>query len=384
MHQAWPQAWVSIDIGNVVANAKILHAVAEERGKVDIQLLVMVKADAYGCGAQEVARALSNSFGPVWGYGVATLDEGIVLRHYVHDPILVLTPAVPANLDTYAHWKLRAVIDDPAVAMVWHKGLPFHIEIDTGLNRNGIHWKDKRKLAVCAAQHCDGAFTHLAAADCNHGITTHQASYFELALEHLKPLPHYLHIANSAGVWRAPALRECNLVRPGSFLYGGRPSPEIPKPWPVMSVNARVVSVHEAEGGEWVGYYNHAPYLQQRVRIAVLGIGYADGVPQRLGRRRDHLHDPEQGYVLLHGKRQPILSVAQDFTIIAVATEGHEETTTGHHATLLGKQGQEEITVNEFATWGGTVVDDVLTRFGTSRLKRTFNPTRQHFKEDVS
>lgn len=355
-------AWVSINLGNLVANAKVLRAHVEKTAAVDVGLLVMVKADAYGCGARLVVKALEdNLIPPPWGYGVATVEEGIALRKAdIQKPIIVFSPAAAYNMAAYDHWKLHAVIDDPRVAAMWTQGLGFHLEINTGLNRNGIRWDDAPALARCAAQHCDGAFTHLSAAESYDALTKQQIERFEQALTHLEPLPTWLHIMNSAGIWLATPPRYCNLVRPGSFLYGGRAADGMPTPRPVMTVRARVVSVRDVPAGETVGYYKQSWVAQHSCRVATLGIGYADGVPQCMG---------GQGFVLLHGVEHRILHVSQDFTMISLESDVlNSPTRTGVVATLIGVQGRNEITVNEFARWGNTVVDDVLTRLGTSRV----------------
>lgn len=355
-------AWVSIDLRNMIYNAEKLRAHLAQTA-VDIGFLVMIKADAYGIGAARVIEAFETNFSPPpWGYGVATLEEGIALREQeFNQPILVFSPAAIYNLDVYARWKLHAVVDDPAVAAAWTRGLAFHLEIDTGLNRNGVRWDDAKALAACGGQHCDGAFTQLSAAESYDALTTQQIDRFEHALTHLDPLPTYLHIMNSAGAWLAPAPKYCNLIRPGSYLYGGRADDLIPPPLPVMSVRARVVGVRDVPDGEAVGYYKQSWVAQYATRAATLGIGYADGVPQCMG---------GQGYVLLHGTEHRILHVSQDFTIVGVDV-GYP-IRTGMVATLIGAQGRNEITVNEFAQWGNTVVDDVLTRLGTSRSVRFY------------
>jgi len=157
-----------VDLGHLVANARAVQDVA--RGAA---LLPVIKADGYGLGAVEAARALE-TLDP-WGFAVVTLDEAAVLRDAgIGRPILVLTPAWWEQRDAYAEYDLRAALEDPDVAARW--ALPFHVEVDTGMGRCGSRWDDVRRLNALGTAGPEGAYTHFFAAD--EGIEVHVSIVF--------------------------------------------------------------------------------------------------------------------------------------------------------------------------------------------------------------
>lgn len=157
------------------------------------------------------------------------------------------------------------------------------MEIDTGMGRTGIRWDAKRLLAEVGARKPEGVFTHLHSADESPESVGVQWGRFQIALSAMNCRPPLLHVANSAGVWRVP--EPLDLVRPGIFLYGGRPGPALPLPRPVVALKAEVISVRTVRKGESVSY--GAEWRADRdTHVATLGVGYADGLPRfraRLG-----------------------------------------------------------------------------------------------------
>ena len=347
------RGWLTVDLANLLANARAVRDAA--RGA---RLLPVVKADAYGLGAVPVARALE-SLDP-WGFAVATPDEGIALRESgIARPILVLTPALGDQVAVYRTHDLRAVLGDPALAASWPT--PFHLEIDSGMGRCGVRWDDAATLRrFRGLAGFEGVFTHFYAADEDPATVPRQWGRFREGLEALGTRPPLVHAANSAGAWLLE--EHLDLVRPGIFLYGGAAGDTLPPALPVATVHAPVVSLRRLRAGDTVSYGGDwaAPGA---TTIATLGIGYADGVPRSV-----------QGlaHVLLHGKRWPVVGrVTMDFIMVDVGPDGRG-VRIGDAATILGRDGAEEITIHEFARWSGTISYEVLTRLG-ARLPREYS-----------
>ncbi len=342
------RAWVEVDLANLVANARAVEAAAGAR------LLPMVKARAYGLGVRLVETL--EQLEP-WGYGVATVDEGIELRDVgIRRPIVVFTPPVAAQQETYRTHDLRAALDDPDLIAQWR--LPFHVEIDTGMGRCGIRWDDAR-LSSISTPHLEGAFTHFLAADEGPETVVMQWSRFERSLSMFATRPSLVHASNSAGAWRLE--QKLDLVRPGIFLYGGAIGHDLPAPAPVASVRARVVSLRRVARGETVSYGGEwaAPC---DTTVATIGIGYADGVRRSV---------QGKAHTIINGVRYPMVGrVTMDFVMVDL---GHDESgvAVGDVATVIGRDESQEVTLDEFAEWAGTISYEILTGLGT-RVPRMY------------
>ena len=256
----------------------------------------MVKADAYGVGLSQTVRTLEAS--NPWGFGVATLSEGLELRRLgVAYPILVVSPLPPASTELAVEAGLQLGISNPeslrlvpSAAERVGRAADIHIEIDTGIGRAGFNWKDvgswKRCLddAIKLGVRWAGSYTHLHSADEDHDTVLEQWTRFQEALRQLDvPDNMLIHIVNSAGALRLPELA-ASAIRTGIFLYGGRAGVGLPDPEPVVSVRARVVHMRQAHAGDTVGY--GATYRAEHdERWASIGIGYGDGIPRLLGNR---------------------------------------------------------------------------------------------------
>ena len=317
------RAWVEVDLGNVVANARTVLAAA--RGAA---LLPMVKANAYGMGAVRVSRALE-TVNP-WGYGVATVEEGIELRRAaIGRPLLVLTPTGPEQLAVYREHDLRAVLDDPDVAAAWSG--PFHLEVDTGMGRCGVRWDDVARLGRCATANIEGVFTHFYAADEGPEKVAEQWERFRDALDSLGKRPRLVHAA------------------------------DLEPPRPVAAVRAPVVSVRRLPAGESVSYGGEWTAATDTV-VATLGIGYADGVPRAAQGNAE---------VLLGGRRRPLVGrVTMDFVMVDLGPDGGA-VAVGDVATLVGSDGGETISIDEYASSSGTVAYEALTSIG-ARVPRLY------------
>jgi len=315
----------------------------------------MIKANAYGLGAVKVGEALEEL--EPWGYGVATPYEAVELREAgIRRPLVVFTPATIDKLEFYGDHDLRAVLDDAEVAGNWD--LPFHLEIDTGMGRCGVRYDDAR-LADVVTPRLEGVFTHLYAADDVPDTVPGQVARFEKAVGSLGSKPKLVHVQNSAGSWRLE--QRFDLARPGIFLYGGRCGADLPAPEVVAQVRARVASIRQLPTGESVSYGGEwkAPC---DTTVATLGIGYADGV---------HRAVKGQAEVLIGGRRYPVVGrITMDFIMVDLGS-APTSVKVGDVATIIGEDGGDEVTVDEFAGWAETISYEVLTGLG-SRLHREY------------
>ena len=289
-----PRAWVEIDLGALVRNGERYARAA------GVPLLPMIKADAYGLGAVRVAHALMDMDPPPWGFGVATIEEGEELRRAgVVLPILVMSPLLPTQFDAARRSRLCPVLGDRTSIEKWSStGEPWHLMIDTGMNRTGVPWRQVETVADLAAVHPpDGVCTHFHSAQLRDGSREEQERRFADAVERLSLTAALLHADNSAGVeHRAPSPYQ--LARPGIFLYGvGSGESPVIEPEPVVAVRGRVVEVRVVQEGDSVGY--DAAWRAPRAgRIATISLGYADGYRRGLGNRAS---------TLLRGERVPVV-----------------------------------------------------------------------------
>lgn len=361
------RAWVEVDLDALRANFEMIR----ERAGASVALIAMVKADGYGLGAERVVRAL-DPLGP-WGYGVATAEEGAVLRGCgVERPVVVFSPLPPGAEEEAAGAGLTASISELAALDRWaaaaEGSLDFHVEIDTGMGRSGFDWRAVDRWAPGLEQRLSdrvrwtGVFTHFHSADDpDGGAVAEQWERFRSSLVKL-PVPRsdlLVHAANSAAALRWPEYA-ADGVRPGIFLYGGDPAPRADgiAPRPVAAVRARVLLVRDVEPGTTAGY--GASYrAAERERWATLGIGYGDGLPRALG---------GAGEALIRGRRAPIVGrISMDLTVVDVT--GIPGVSAGDTATLIGRDGEEVITVDEVAARVGTIGYEILTGLGP-RLPR--------------
>lgn len=352
------RAWVDIDLGALVANARTL---AEACGT---RLLPMVKANGYGLGASRVARALE-VLDP-WGFGVATVEEGAALSASgVRRPILVTSPLTTETLEPVLGYGFRPTIGDPAMLGAWTRrtASPFHLEIDTGMGRAGICWDDAAALhatagALGSAPGWEGVFTHFHSADSDMASVDTQWRRFQTVLSGLPRRPSLVHAANSAAAL-CGRLYAADLVRPGIFLYGGKIRGSGPEPAVVAALRARVLAVRSVAAGESVSYGAtwRAP---RRTTVATLGAGYADGIP-----RAAAVAGAPPRRVELRGRAVPLVGrVTMDLCMVAVEDD---QVSVGDVATVFGGI----VSLDEQARSAGTISYELLTALG-SRLPRRY------------
>src|SRR4051812_31799897 len=354
MHSLNRRAWVEIDLGALLRNASKVAASAQ------VPLLPMVKADAYGLGAVRIARTLEQL--DPWGYGVATIAEGEELRRStISRPILVFTPLLPGDFDSAVRANLTPTLGDGESIARWQEtGLPWHLAIDTGMNRAGVQWNRIGELRDAIANGApDGVFTHFHSAELKNGTREVQEKRFDEAVAALPVRPRYVHAENSPAVQhRAPS--RWSFARPGVFLYGvtSGVDPQI-VPDPVASVRARIVDLRTIGEGETVSYGGTFAAKGER-RIATLAIGYADGYRRVFGNRAS---------AMVRGVRAPVVGVVtMDMTMLDVTGIDCD---VGDAATLLGADGEDRIDIMQLAAWGDLSPYEVLTGL-RGRLARRY------------
>jgi len=330
---ATTRAWVEVDLGALRRNGAALAARAR------VPLLAVIKADGYGLGAVRVARALE----PLrpWGFGVATVEEGVELRAagVVH-PILILSPIARDDLAAARDAALRPSLGDAAAIAHWRAtgAGPWHLSIDTGMSRAGAPWTAVPALRdALLATPPEGAYTHFHSADTDAQSVSEQLRRFRCALDALPARPRYLHAENSPALERG-GVSPWDLARPGVFLYGvssGRGATITPEP--VAHLRARVLEIRTVPHGDSCSYGATWRASGDR-RIATLGVGYADGYRRALSNR---------GVALIRGRRAPVAGiVTMDMVMLDVTDIPCE---VGDVATLIGRDGDDLLTIDDVA-----------------------------------
>jgi alanine racemase len=321
----------------------------------------MIKADAYGLGAEAVFRALE-SLEP-WGYGVATVAEGEELRDWgVTRPVLVFTPLLQHELTRVRSARLTPTLGFADEIEAWKRagGGAWHLAIDTGMSRAGIPWRRVDEIKhLLQLVPPEGAFTHFHSAELDDGTVAAQEKLFRAAIASLPSRPRFLHTDNSAAIARK-GRSEWDLVRPGIFLYGvGSGRSAALQPEPVVHLRAPIVEIRNLEAGDTVSY-GATLRVERPARIATLAVGYADGYPRSLSKA---------GAVLVGGTLAPVAgTVTMDMTMIDVTTVRCE---VGDLATLIGRAGDTVLTVERVADDAGMSPYELLTGL-RSRVDRSY------------
>ncbi|TKS61984.1 MAG: alanine racemase [Nitrospira sp.] len=338
--------------------------------------MAIVKANAYGHGAVETTKALIRQ--AVSRVAVVSVEEGITLRQAgINAPIVVLGPLFHEHITDLVAHQLIPVLSDSSILQALAQAVasfptpyPIHLKVETGMGRLGL---TQDELARMIGSHgfptslqLEGLMTHLADTDGPAtDATQQQLVEFNEAIKIVTaggfrvPL---IHAANSGGAVRFPQAH-FSLVRPGIMLYGYHTLPSsvaVPDLKPVLSLRTCIAQLRIIQPGRTVSY-NRTFTATRPTRIAILPIGYADGLSRRLSNR---------GQVLIRGKRAPIAGlvcmdmVMVDVTHVAGAAVGDE-------AVLIGRQGQEQITADDIAEWTGTISYEVLCSIGP-RIPRQY------------
>lgn len=351
--------WAEVDLGKLQANLRRLRARVGPRPR----MLLVVKADGYGHGAVEVARAAEAS-GLASFFGVSSVEEGIALRRgRIRSPILILGSLYPfeSTLAAIRHRLTPTVASLDGARLIAEAArrakatLSCHLKIDTGMGRIGVRWPAGRQvvefLRSAPGVRLEGVYTHLARAEDGPAFTRAQLRLFRRAVEDversgLKPVLR--HAANSAAALLHPESR-WDLVRPGIAAYGVWPGFE-----PVLSLKTRLVFLKNVGRGTPLGY-GAAFRTRRPSRIATLPVGYGDGLPRLLS-----TPGGRPACVLVRGRRCPIVGMmSMDMTMVDVT--GVPGARVGEEAVLLGRQGSEAIGAGELARRARTIPYEILT-----------------------
>jgi alanine racemase len=339
--------------------------------------MAVVKANAYGHGEVQTAKALISQGVP--RLAVFSIDEGIALRQAgINAPIVVLGPLFQEQLGELLAHQLTPVVSDvsilPALARAassFPTPYPIHLKVETGMGRLGITTNDFTTLFnsrnLPGALHVEGLMTHLADADGpTTGPTEEQLARFREIIHVVSagglrvPL---IHAANSGGAVRFPEA-QFSLVRPGIMLYGYHTLPSsipVPDLKPVLSLRTTIAQLRTVQPGHKISYGGTFT-AKRATKIAVLPIGYADGMSRHLSNR---------GSVLIHGQRAPIAGIVC-MDMIMVDVTGIAGAAVGDEAVLIGRQGNDQITADDIAKWTGTIPYEVLCSIGP-RVPRQYS-----------
>ena len=359
-------AWASIDLDAIASNAAAMVQLV-----APAELCAVVKANGYGHGAVDVSRAALA--GGATRLAVALVEEGVSLRKANIDaPILVLSqPPAAAMADVVAYELVptlytRRGVDALATA-AGRNGttVPVHIKADTGMHRVGADPAAAVELAEIVQNTkgltLDGFWTHLAVSEDlgRTGVTDAQLGRFDVAVSELAArgvTPKVLHAANSAGAIAHPGSRY-DLVRCGIALYGYAPGPDVAGRVdlkPAMTLAARVTHVRQLAAGEGISYGLRYTTARPTV-IATVPLGYADGVPRALAAAHAH--------VLVDGRRCPIAgTVTMDQLMVDCGPESR--VSPGDEVVLIGSQGGETITAEDWAERLGTISYEIVCGIG--------------------
>ncbi len=350
---------LTIDLDAIVANWRKL-----EKTAVPAECAAVIKADAYGCGVDPVARALAAAGCKT--FFVATLDEARAVRAALPSTVIYVLDGFFQNCgDAYAKIDARPVIGDLNELAEWDVfcrrtgwagGAAVHI--DTGMNRLGLTITEAQGIVprIVAGDHgITLVMSHLACAESlNHPLNAKQVAGFREIASLFSGVPASL--SNSSGVFLG-AQFQFDLVRPGAALYGVNPTPEADNPMqPVVELKARIVQIRNVERGESVGY-GGTWTTRRPTRLAIVSAGYADGY-FRSGGSNDGTRGAD---VVIAGKRCPVVGrISMDLMAIDVTDLDKNLVRRGPMVTLIG----EVITVDELAHHFGTIGYEVLTNLG--------------------
>ena len=364
-----------VDLGALKSNyRRIVERLAREQPATTPGVIAVVKANAYGHGAAEIARALENAGADL--LACADIEEGAALRTAgVRAGILVFGALSVSDLDGLFDCRLTPTISTPgaaravqAAAARYRERVRYHLKIDTGMNRLGFRFDNLRRtlpdLLASENLELDAVYTHFATADDPaSALFDQQRVRFERALGELAALggrPRYRHAANSAAFLRDSRVWY-DRVRPGLLLYGVVPPPlaSTIELTPVLALGSRVVAVKGLRPGDVSGY--GARFTAGRATtIAIVPAGYADGLDLRLA---------DRGAVLIRGRRAPIIgSVCMDMLTADVTGM---DVSPGDETVIIGSQGADRIDVREMAATIGSIPWEILCRVG-SRIERIY------------
>jgi len=367
--------WAEIDLAALRHNFQEIQKTIGD----GCDVLAVVKADAYGHGASQVAPALAAAGADL--FGVALVEEGVALRKLgIEQPILVLGGAFPGQETDILEYRLTPVLYDlncaqrlDSAARNAGRPIDYHLKVDTGMGRLGFRMERLNEVLPILKKlnnlNMNGLMSHLAVADePEKPLTGLQYQLFSDVTEKVTSSgfqPRYRHIANSAGIY-SRELSGCNLVRPGISLYGGLTGGPFANQFtqqPVMRLVSQVAQLKDLPPGSGISY-GHRFVTTRQSRVAAIPVGYADGYNRLL---------TNCGEVLIHGHRAPVAgTVCMDWTLVDVTDLSDVQV--GDQVTLLGRDGEAMITAEEWANRIGSITYEVFCQV-SKRVPRVFvNP----------
>ncbi len=356
---------LTVDLAAIAANTRLLAARASG------ELMAVVKADGFGHGATAVAETVLAN-GATW-LGVTSIEEGLALRHAgIAAPVLSWLNPVEADVESAVTHQVDLAVPtaehlDVVAQTAAHLGRParVHLHVDTGMARDGCpleRWAHLCRLAATAERHrlvrVIGLMGHLACADePAHPGNTEGARRFEGAISVAAAFglrPHVRHLAATAATLTDVSTHH-DLCRVGAGLVGIDPSGTT-RLRPALTLSAPVVTVRDVRAGTAVGY-GHTHVTPVATRLALLALGYADGIPRT-----------SRGWVQVQGKRCPVVGrVSMDQVVVDV---GGLPVRPGDLATVFGPGDGGEPTAAEWAAWADTIEHEIVTGIG-ARVRRT-------------
>lgn len=371
-------AWVEIDQGALRRNTRSFKNLLGY-GK---RLCCVVKADAYGHGAVQCAKIMHATGADM--FAVATVSEGVQLREGgIKSPILVLNEPPIDACDTLLEYQIMPSVYSSEFALAYGERAvemgcvgKYHMAIETGMNRIGVHFTDvlefRREIDFHRGIECDGVFTHFATADDPDGWDYRlQCTRFSEAVAAMKDAGFecgIVHCSNTPASMLDHSM-QFDMIRAGIGLYGLQPcekSASIMPLEPVMSVRARVTRTIHPAMGEGVGYGFTFRVPRARVQVCTIPIGYADGLSRTLSNKMD---------VLYRGQRiRQVGNICMDQCMVAIQqTPARQmpEAEVGDLITIVGKDGDAVITMDEMARLRGTINYEVACGFGM-RLEKVY------------
>ena len=364
------RAWVEVDLDAIAENIRQIKGLLSPQTK----LMAVVKADAYGHGAVSVAKTVFQA-GAEW-LAVATLPEGIELREAgIKQPILLLGAIHTAEeVQAIAHWQLQPTLCTPQQALLFsetlnqlNQSLAVQIKIDTGMSRLGTPWQQGLEFFKLVQRlpnlELAGIYSHFATADSRDPTVMRQQHYrYENVINEIRdhwqsdadPQFPLLHISNSAATLADRNLHY-DMVRIGLSVYGLYPATHLTSVVtlkPAMQIKARVTQVKTIEAGTGVSY-GYQFIAKKQTKIAVIGIGYADGIPRNLSNKIK---------VLIRGQWvNQIGTITMDQIMLDVSEI--PDLQVGEVVTLLGEDGEYSISADDWANTIGTISWEILCGF---------------------
>lgn len=367
------EAWVHLD--RVEENIDLL----KRQLRKETKLIAVIKTDGYGHGAAEIGRLLERRE-DIFGFAVATVEEGILLRKAsIKKPVLLLGTVFEEQQESLFDWHLTPTLYTfeaakrlSELAKEREEEISVHMKVDTGMSRIGLQTNEeglREAVNIRKLENLDweGIFTHMARAD----ETDKTSARGQIAdfLEFVGKLGAegfsfpYRHVANSAGIMELPEA-DMELVRAGIAMYGIEPSEEVGREKiplrPVLELKSRLSHVKELAAGRAVSY-GGTYVLGEKGRIGTVPVGYGDGYPRSLS---------NVGYVLIHGKKAPVRGrICMDQFMVDLSEI--PEAKAGDEVTLIGTSEGAEITIEELGEISGRFPYEFACDLG-KRIPRVF------------